>query len=100
MTEPAGISTRLPSYMSTTVVAWNRSSTCAVSDESSRSRRTSISRPSSSLCVRPIDPLWVSELLEDDEDDDDGDEDDGEDDDEEEDDEVSARLPCDELDRS
>src|SRR5688572_32499440 len=44
-TEPAGISTRLPLYRSTTVVASNRSSTCAVSELSCDCSRTSISWP-------------------------------------------------------
>jgi hypothetical protein len=51
--------------------------------------------------VRPIDPRWLSELLEDDEEDADGEvEDDGEDEDEDEDDQVSGRSLFDELDLS
>ena len=42
--EPAGISTSLPRYKSTAVVASNRSSTCAVPDVSSFCSLTSISR--------------------------------------------------------
>src|SRR5687767_6008084 len=73
ITEPAGITTRPLTFRSTSVVASNRSSTCAVPELRAFCRRTSISVPGGTVyaplpvapvprvpaCVRPPTPDWL-----------------------------------------